>query len=298
MKYVRRSRGFPWKSNEAISAKSFQWTTKLGSGVQANFCWIVEIMCLEMPIWINERTYGTFFARNCRHYRRYKFEDTIRMSFLLSFSYVIGKSVTRSAHLFILFHIVYLIYLCRRSQNLPTFSASEFITLNSHGLHRANIDVHMYDVVHAVTGHLGKLYRSAAFRAVGKEGRKKKRLNAARACETGREKNPWPMQGGRSGGMQPRQGHWWWYNKKKDRKFLAAFLSSPFSGSKDGRRGRRKCTPLYSPPVLADTHCFAILSRSFSLYNPQRIINQLFVLFYFIDLNNSSWLRDPYKDGW
>lgn len=96
---------------------------------------------------------------------------------------------------------------------------------------------------------------------------KKKRLNTARACKTGREKSVtnarWSVE--RNAALQ---GHWWWYNKKRARKFLAAFLSSPFFGSKDGWRGRRKCTPLHSFSALADTCCFAILSRLFSVYIP------------------------------
>ena len=139
-----------------------------------------------------------------------------------------------------------------------------------------NIGVLYVYIIHVVIGHLRKLYWSAAFLREGK-----KAVKHCEGLQTGREKSVtdarWSVERNAA-----RQGHWWWYNKKRDRKFLAAFLSSPFFGSKDGVGEENALRSIRS--VLADTHYFAILSRLDLLYIfifiPQWIINQLFILVY------------------
>lgn len=125
-----------------------------------------------------ERT-GAFFAWNCRHYRWYKITEC--NCALISFLYVVSTcNVWFICLLYFMLFIsfLFLFYLLCGSADISSKSEylSRLIFTIASGEYRRTY-VH---IIHVVTGHLGKLYRSPAFRwGEGQRGKKK----AAKHCE-------------------------------------------------------------------------------------------------------------------
>lgn len=139
--------------------------------------------------------------------------------------------------MFIVFHAVHLSFyfyftFCADPPIFPVkVNLSRLISTIASGEYRRTY-VH---IIHVVTGHLGKLYRSPAFRwgGGGRTTGEKKRLNTARACKTGREKSVtdarWSVE--RNAAWQ---GHWWWWcNKKRE---IVSFLRYFFRRHSSARR--------------------------------------------------------------